>query len=35
MDQEHKRLLHAINDAIKNNSCLNTVVQRYYEGAFE
>lgn len=35
MDQEHKRLLHAINEAITNNTSLNAVVQRYYEGAFE
>lgn len=35
LDLEHQRLLSEINLAVSNKSCLKTVIERYYEGAFE
>ena len=35
LDLEHQRLLSEINLAISNKACLKTVIERYYEGAFE
>lgn len=34
IDNEHKRLLQSINEAITNNRCLKTVVKQYYAGEF-
>ena len=35
LDLEHQRLLSEINLAVSNKSCLKSVIERYYEGAFE
>ena len=35
LDLEHQRLLSEINQAISNKTCLKSVIERYYEGAFE